>query len=201
MSGIAIIGSYLQTILNAAESTISSNLSSLIFGIASIICVLISGQVVDRWGRKPLLIISCIFSAISMFVLGAYFYINETKSFNMAPVSWLPLTILVVFQISITIGISPVPQVIISELYPMNVKGIAIGTVGALLTPIAVLVQMTYEPLNEFWGLYGNFWLFGTCSVLGIFFTVFFIPETKGKSFQEIQMEIYKDLAETADVK
>ncbi|XP_018330263.1 facilitated trehalose transporter Tret1-like isoform X1 [Agrilus planipennis] len=200
MSGSSIIRSYLQTILNASESSISSNLSSLIFGIVNIIAVFFSGQVVDRLGRKPLLLTSCIVSAISMFILGAYFYINETKSFNMAVVTWLPLTSLVVYEIFIAVGISPIPQVVTSELYPINVKGIAIGTVGAILAPIAVLVQMSYEPLNNFWGLYGSFWMYCVCCILGIFFTIFLLPETKGKSFQQIQMEINKKRVDTEGV-
>ncbi|XP_018330276.1 facilitated trehalose transporter Tret1-like isoform X2 [Agrilus planipennis] len=199
MSGSSIIRSYLQTILNASESTISSDLSSLIFGVVYIVAVFISGQAVDRLGRKPLLLISCIVSAISMFVLGAYFYINETKSFDMAVVTWLPLTSLVVYEIFIAVGISPIPHVLFSELYPMNIKGIAIGTVGTVLTPIAVLIQLTYEPLNEFWGLYGTFWMYCACCIFGVFFTIFFLPETKGKSFQQIQREINKKWVVTSE--
>ncbi|XP_025833315.1 facilitated trehalose transporter Tret1-like [Agrilus planipennis] len=201
MSGIAIVRSYLQTILNTIESPISSNLSSLIFGVASIISVLISGQVVDRLGRKPLLLTSCIVSAISMCSLGAYFYINDTKSFDMHAVTWLPLAILIVYQIFIAIGINSVPQVIVSELYPMNVKGIAIGTIGTLLNPLSVIAQMTYEPLNDWLGLYGSFWMYSACCIFGIFFTIFCLPETRGKSFQQIQMEINKKWVETDDAK
>ncbi|XP_025833323.1 facilitated trehalose transporter Tret1-like [Agrilus planipennis] len=199
MSGSTIIKSYLQTILNASESTISSNLSSLIFGIANVVAVFFSGYVVDRLGRKPLLLTSCIVCAACMFILGVYFYINETKSFDMKVVTWLPLTSLVVYEIFIAVGINPIPQVVVSELYPMNVKGIAIGTVGALLTPIALLIQMAYEPLNNYWGLYSTFWMFCSCCVFGIFITIFFLPETKGKSFQQIQMEINKKKVKMAE--
>ncbi|XP_025833335.1 facilitated trehalose transporter Tret1-like [Agrilus planipennis] len=198
MSGSPIIKSYLQTILDASESTISSDLSSLIFGIVNIVAVSLSGQMVDRLGRKPLLLISCIVSATCMFIFGAYFYINETKSFNMKVVTWLPLTCLVVFEMSNSVGINPMSYVVVSELYPINIKGIAIGTIGTVLTPIAVLIQLFYEPLNEYWGLYVSFWIFSGCCVFGIFFAIFFLPETKGKSFQQIQMEINKNWVETA---
>lgn len=101
--------------------------------------------------------------------------------------AWLPTASIALFLIMHLLGISLLPTVLLGELFPTNIKEIAAGSVtfyGGILT---FTVSKYFKPLSNLWGMHTLFWFFGTVSVLGTIFAILVIPETKGKSFAEIQ--------------
>ncbi|XP_018330244.1 facilitated trehalose transporter Tret1-like [Agrilus planipennis] len=185
--GNLIIKSYMQPIIKATGSSMSSNTASVIFGIISFVSALASGQIVDRFGRRPLLMVSGLLCSISMFCLGLYFYLQDATSYNIDAISWLPVTSLMLFEVFVAIGIISIHYVIAAELYPMNIKAVAVSAVAFLAQALAIGVQFSFEPLSEILGEYTCLWFFSFCCFLGFLFGLFVLPETKGKSFDEIQ--------------
>lgn len=91
------------------------------------------------------------------------------------------------------LGVSSLPYVLMGELFPMNVKesGVTLMTFFGVI--MAFVVSKFYQPVSDAWGLYTVFWIFGGVCLVGCLFTWAFLPETKGKSFGEIQNELNAD--------
>ncbi|KAI4456990.1 sugar transporter-like [Holotrichia oblita] len=193
MNGGQAIESYMQTIIASSESIISPEVSSIIFGAIQFPVAFLASYLLDNLGRKPLLYISTIGCAISLIAEGVYFYIQDYQQGNVDYISWIPTAGIVLFLIMSPLGVSSLPYVLMGELFPMNVKesGVTLMTFFGVI--MAFVVSKFYQPVSDAWGLYTVFWIFGGVCVVGCLFTCVFLPETKGKSFSEIQNELNED--------
>lgn len=147
----------------------------------------------DRCGRKPLLIISALGAAIALFMEGFYFYMQDYERQNVDSISWIPTTGIVIFLIMSPMGLSSLPFVLMGELFPMNIKESAISLTVFLGVNMAFMVSKFYQPLSEMWGMYTVFWIFGSVCIIGVIFILLFLPETKGKSFGDIQNKLNRN--------
>ena len=148
---------------------------------------LISSLLVERLGRRTLFLISEIFMCISMVALGTYFYLKEQTDTDISSLGWLPLTSLILFIAAFGIGAGPMPWLMFGEILPARVK--APGSSVASFTNwfLAFIVTLTFVDIQDAIGSSGAFWMFGGFCVLGVFFTIFLLPETKGKTPEQIQ--------------
>ena len=136
---------------------------------------------------------------ISMFALGAFFFIKEDceKTLESTPESdcqqqvtalgWLPLTSLILFIATFAIGAGPMPWLMFSEILPAKVKGPGSSAASFTNWFLAFIVTLTFVDIQDAIGSSGAFWMFGSFCILGILFTIFLLPETKGKSPEQIQ--------------
>ncbi len=128
--------------------------------------------------------------SISLFALGAFFYVKENPSSDPAVIDslgWLPLFSLILFIAAFGIGAGPVPWLMSSEILPAKVKGPGVSIATFTNWFLAFLVTKTFASIQETLTSAGAFWLFGTCCIFGALFGLFILPETKGKSPEEIQ--------------
>ncbi|XP_017782691.1 PREDICTED: facilitated trehalose transporter Tret1-like isoform X2 [Nicrophorus vespilloides] len=192
MSGYMAVKSYLQPIISSTGSSLPAKYSSIIFGAVEIPAAILTTSLIDRAGRKPMLITSCIASAIALISEGTYFFLQDYNKEDVSYLSWLPTTAIVLFIIASNLGIINLPYVLIGELYPSNIKGIAV-TVGTCYANIlAFLVTKFFAPVSEAWGIYTIFWIYAGFCVAGAIFVSICLPETKGKTLDEIQQCINK---------
>lgn len=125
-----------------------------------------------------------------MFALGAFFYIKEkemeTNPEKVAALGWLPLTSLIIYIAAFAMGAGPIPWIMFGEILPAKVKAPG-SSLGAFTNRfLAFVVSLTFVDIQEAIGEAGTFWMFGGFCLLGVFFTIFFLPETKGKSPEQI---------------
>lgn len=191
-AGINAVNSYLQTIFDATGSGLSPEISSIIIGVVQLFTTMVTSSLVDKSGRRILLLLSLIGSGVSLVALGTYFYL-KTNNFQVDTLSWLPVMSLVVFIISFNIGVGPIPFAIMAELFPPNVKSI-----GSTFTTIvcfigAFTITIIFPSMVDVLGMAQSFWLFAGSCGLGVVFIYFILPETKGKSIQEIQKLLDKN--------
>lgn len=185
-SGINIILVNTQTIFEQTKSGIPPVTSSLLVGVVSLIFAIISVSLVDKFGRKLLFLISGVGMLISESLLGMYFYMMDNGN-NVDDIYWLPIFSLLLYIGLYNIGFGPLPWVILAEVLPNNIKNKLSPFVSSFSWLLAFLMTKLYVNITESLHLYGAFWLFSGFNVFCILFCVFFVPETKGKSFQEIQ--------------
>lgn len=100
----------------------SSNKSTIIVGIMSVVSTYISTLVVDRLGRKILLLCSIAAMAISTFLLGGFFYAKDFN-YNVSDVELVPLISLCIFVILYSVGFGPIPWMLMGEIFPIQIKG------------------------------------------------------------------------------
>lgn len=186
-SAINIVIFYTGSIFNATNEDISASLSIIIVGIMQCIATFVAAMIIDSLGRRILLITSIFIMAICKILLGVYFYLYTRDTAEAAHIGWLPLMSLCLYIIAFSIGFGPIPWVIVSEIFDPSVKGIATSVVSAFTWILAFVVTKSYVNLRETIGLGPSFWFFAGFSLLGTIFVILIVPETKGKSLNEIQ--------------
>ncbi|XP_045476359.1 facilitated trehalose transporter Tret1-like [Harmonia axyridis] len=182
--GITFIQSYMELIFIASGSTMSSSGSAVIIGVIQVLGVLVSASLVDRWGRRMLLILSSFFCAVPLFTLGLFFYLKNIQDVN--HLWWLPVSSLGVYIIGYCSGICTLPWALVGELFSSETKSLA-ATFSAIVNLFLAFVVMLAVPIfKEMVGFEGVFWFFSASSLVCALFVLCYVPETKGKTFQEI---------------
>nr|CAH7746488.1 unnamed protein product [Callosobruchus chinensis] len=191
LSGVGSIATYMQLIFEASGSKLSSEMCSVISSICIFFASMVSPFIVDRQGRRFLILVSLFGVTVSLVAIGAYFYIKDFTMWPTGGISWIPLASLILYIFAYNFGISSVPWTICSEVFPNNQRQNATMMVSVISWTISFFVTNFFNKMNDLVGMAGSFWMYaGFCLLAGIF-SLFCVPETKGKSFDEIQ-EIIK---------
>lgn len=171
-----------------AGSTLASNVQTIIVGIVAVVFTYISTLIIDRMGRKPLLFFSDIVMAICTFLIGFYFFLQQDPTFDTTKISWLPIASVCIFIVAFSLGFGPIPWMFMSEVFPRQISGYACS-IACLVNWLCVfLVTRFFGDINNWVGKFGSFWLFSIISVFGTFFVFFVVPETKGRTLEEVQI-------------
>jgi SP family arabinose:H+ symporter-like MFS transporter len=182
-SGINAIIYYGPRILGNAGISLSNSLvSQIIFGAANMVFTLLAIWKVDKWGRRPLYLYGTAGAAFSLICTGLCFYLGATSSI------WLLLCVLA-FLACFACSIGPLKFVVASEIFPGALRGRALAISIMVMWVADTLVgQITPVLLKEI-GSAGTFWFFAFFCVIA-FLTVYkLLPETKGKSLEQIENE------------
>lgn len=181
LSGINAIIYYGPSILNDAGIALSNSfLGQIIFGVANLVFTFIAIWKVDDWGRRPLYLVGTVGATISLFVTGILFYFGLTSSvFLMISVT--------VFLACFAFSIGPLKFVVASEIFPTHIRGKALGvSIMVMWVADTIMGQVTPILLKQA-GTAATFWVFAFFCLVA-FFTVYkLLPETKGKSLEEIE--------------
>ncbi|XP_076288857.1 facilitated trehalose transporter Tret1-2 homolog [Lasioglossum baleicum] len=188
-SGVNTIVFYGSSIFAQAASSLTPGISMIIIGVIQFAAVFISTLLVDRLGRRILLLASIVCLFLSTFALGVYYYLLEIKE-DVSSITWLPLLSICVFVIMFSFGFGPLPWMMMGEIFAPEVKGVAASSAGLLNWLMAFLVTKFYTDLKVALGTGGTFWLFSGISAIGIFFVYILVPETKGKSLESILRDL-----------
>ncbi|XP_069687043.1 facilitated trehalose transporter Tret1-2 homolog [Periplaneta americana] len=188
--GIFAILSYTVNIFQEAGSDMSPNNSTILIGFLQLIGSGTSSLLLDRVGRKILLLVSNICMVTCLAVLGCFFFFKY-EGHNLSNFGWLPVTCLSAYIIAFSLGLSPVTFVMISEIFEPQVKGRAITIIVSIMWSLSFIIGKFYTNLSYVLGVHGCYWLFSAC-ILGTVFAIFKIPETKNRSFESILLELSK---------
>lgn len=180
------INSYAEIILTNSGVSITPSIVVMVLGFSTIVVGSTVPFVVDRFGRRNLLIVSSFGVAISLVALGLHFYL---LSLNLNPemLTWLPITSLLFFSIFVSYGLVPVPSTLVSEMFPANFKNVASLCIALGNAIFAFTFAKTYQPFIDIVGETTVYCSYGFFVLLAVPYVWYFIPETKGKSLLEIQ--------------
>ncbi|XP_053137949.1 solute carrier family 2, facilitated glucose transporter member 8 isoform X1 [Hemicordylus capensis] len=210
-SGINAIMFYAQNIFEEASFK-NSAIASVIVGSIQVVFTAVAALIIDRTGRKILLTVSGFIMAVSAAVFGIYFKValpapgnsSHVSSLNSLPgvallaeehrLAWLAVLSLSVFIMGFALGWGPIPWLVMSEIFPLRARGIASGSCVLTNWFMAFLVTKEYYDLTVLLTPYGTYWLFSALCLLSILFTVFCIPETRGKTLEEIEAHFQRSL-------
>jgi sugar porter (SP) family MFS transporter len=185
ITGINTVIYYAPTIFKFAglSSASVAILASVGVGIVNVVFTVVAMQLIDRLGRRPLLLISLAGMAAGLIVLGLAFSLPRLSG----SLGWIAVASLMVYVGSFAVGLGPVFWLVLSEIYPLRLRGraMSVGTVanwGANL-----IVALTFLTLTQAIGKAGTFWLYGAVSIGAWLFAFFLVPETKGKTLEQIE--------------
>ena len=183
--GINIIFNYADEIFTAAGYGVSDTLFNIVItGSVNLIFTLVAMFTVDKWGRKKLMILGSLGLAITYLLLGSAFF------FELKGVAVLSL---VVIGIGVyAMSLAPITWVILSEIFPNKIRGAAMAVATFSLWIACFVLTYTFPLLNKGFGAAGTFWVYAVICILGFLFIYKKLPETKGKSLEEIEKELVK---------
>ncbi|KAG5875441.1 hypothetical protein JTB14_006262 [Gonioctena quinquepunctata] len=187
LSGFCAIMYHLQMIFESAGTNIRSDISAMIVGLMLVISSFIAPFLVDRAGRRSLIIYSCMGMCVPLAMLGGFFYIQDVLNSCTSSIFWVPIFSLIVYIIFFNLGICTVPWTLTAELFPNNVRQIAVSAVCSFCWVTSFTTTKTFNDMNRWMGQSGTFWFFSMSCLCCAIFSKIFVPETKGKSFSEIQ--------------
>ncbi|XP_069974162.1 facilitated trehalose transporter Tret1 [Penaeus vannamei] len=192
-TGVPAVMFNLTTVFRASGSALSDDMSVIIIGIVQVLATGGGSVLVDRAGRKKLLIISAAVMALSIVGMGGFAFANRTSSplpdQRAAPVSAIgviPLVLLVVFISAFSVGLGPVPWLMMGELFPSNARETAASLSTACNWISAFLITLIFYPMTTSLGEHGTYWVFGCICVLALAFSASVVPETKGRTLLQI---------------
>ncbi len=185
LTGINTVIYYAPTIFQYAGITSSSAaiLATVGVGVINVLTTIVAVRLIDRTGRRPLLLVSLVGMTLSLVALGLAFRSPSTGG----AVGWFAAVSLAVYIASFAVGLGPVFWLLISEIYPLSVRGVGMSLATVVNWVTNLLVALTFLTLIDRLGKPGTFWLYASISVIAVVFSILFIPETKGKSLEEIE--------------
>ncbi|KYN42246.1 Facilitated trehalose transporter Tret1 [Trachymyrmex septentrionalis] len=193
LSGSQAVMQYAQLIFDEMNGNLEGKYLTMILGAMQLICAIVSMFITDCSGRKSWLMISTIGSACSTAMVATYFHL-QYYHIDTSNIIWLPAIGVILYRVMFSLGLGVLPFTMGGELFPMNVKalGIMIGTMTIHIT--AFVVESLYLVVSESAGMHTPFWIFTACSLAGTLFTIFYVPETKGRTLEQIQKKLHGSL-------
>lgn len=182
-SGINVIFNYAEEVYRNAGYGVSGILFNImITGAINLLFTLVALGLVDRFGRRALMLGGCAGIALSHTVLGFAYH---------AGLKGLPVLLLTLCTIGCyALSLAPVTWVLISEIFPNRIRGLAVSISVSALWIASFLLTFTFPVLDRILGAGGTFWTYAAICFAGFWFVRLRVPETKGKTLEEIEHEL-----------
>ena len=183
--GTNVIFNYAQEIFQSAGYDVDNTFINIVVtGIANLVFTFVAIYTVDRPGRRALMLIGAGGLAGIYAILGLCYHLE---------VSGTLMVVLVVLAIACyAMSLGPVTWVLLSEIFPNRVRAVAVATGTFALWVASCTLTYTFPFLNTFLGTSGTFWIYAVICTLGFVFFLLRLPETKGKSLEELEDELVK---------
>ncbi|KAG5875058.1 hypothetical protein JTB14_026189 [Gonioctena quinquepunctata] len=190
LSGTTAIIFYCKTIFEESEGFISSNTSTIIYFSLQLVLSSVASFIVDFSGRRPLLIISITGTAIALLANGIFLYLKNCTEVDTTNFNFVPLIALLLYVIVFSMGLQTIPLLMIGEMYPTNIKAFALCSMDMYYSVIVAIISKFFHWSNDQYGMHVPFFTFFCCCVLGLVFIIIVVPETKGKTLEDIQADL-----------
>ncbi|XP_052754752.1 facilitated trehalose transporter Tret1-like [Galleria mellonella] len=183
-SGIDAVIFFTVEIFQNAGSTLDAMTATIIIGLVQLLSNGVSVSLVDRAGRRPLLLVSAAVMSVAMAAMGSSFYFEFEKE---TWLGYLPIASLVVFMMGFSIGFGGLPFLLLGELFPTHYRSQLSAMASAVNLISMFSVIKTYHTLDSLLTSAGTFWMYSCFCALAFVFVFIMVPETKGKSLAEIE--------------
>lgn len=187
LSGSFALMNYASDVFTRAGTEWSPNTLAIIVGSIQLGGSFLTTMTIEKFGRKIPLATSSFLVGICMSVLATYFLLE-----NELP-TWLPVIAVCVCIFSYAAGLAPVPFVVMAEVFTFQLRAKLAGVSMVLSFLCSSTTVLFYTPIANLFGPYAVFYTFSLVGILGGFYVVFYVPETSGKSLEEIQKFWKKD--------
>lgn len=181
--GINVIFYYAKDIFRESGFNIGDILLNIVLiGSVNLVATLVALQTVDLWGRRPLLLGGCAGLAALFLVMGVGFAFHSHGLHMLA----LVLAAIGCYALSL----APVMWVVISEIFPNRIRGAAMAVAVMSSSSAGFILTFTFPYMNATLGPAGTFWVYAIICAAGFVFIWFRLPETKGKTLEQIEQEL-----------
>jgi sugar porter (SP) family MFS transporter len=186
-TGINTVIYYAPTIFQLAglHSHSAAILATAGVGIVNVALTIVALRLLDRVGRRPLLLYGLVGMIVSLGILGFGFLSPEFAQ----ALAWISVVCVMVYVACFAIGLGPVFWLMISEIYPLKIRGRAMGVATVANWGSNLLVALTFLSLLRSLGRPWTFWLYAVVGVISWLFVFRLVPETKGRTLEQIEAQ------------
>jgi MFS family permease len=188
LSGIDAILYYAPVIF--AEVGIGGTLGPILattgIGTVNVLATIVAMGLIDRLGRRPLLIGGLVPMAGSLIVLALALLLGQAAHWA----DMVAVCCLGVFVMAFAVSLGPLPYVLMSEIFPLALRGPGMGIASATAWGVNVVVSLTFPILVEWFGIAWVFGFYGLVSVAALVFVLALVPETRGRTLELIEMNL-----------
>jgi sugar porter (SP) family MFS transporter len=182
LSGINVVIYYAPTIFQSVgfSSTQTQIVATVGVGLVNMLTTILAMFLIDRIGRRKLLYIGFTGAAITLMI------ISMSAQLSAANLSMITFIAALGFIASFAIALGPIPHIMMSEVFPIHVRNTGMGVASICNWGFNFIVVFTYPIMIQHWGLGATFWMYAIACVLGLLFTRYYVPETKGVTLEAI---------------
>lgn len=191
LSGISCFAVYTQYIFQQAGGNLTATESAVCFQSALAIATFLCSMFSDKIGRRSSMVVSLALSSVVIAVVTVFLYIStEHPEVNLSLCRWVPLAGMIVYVVTYSVGLGIVPTLMLGELFSASIKGKGLAVLTIVLSMAVSVTTKVFQVMEVNFGMYAPFAMFAGCCFVNTFFTYYFVPETKGKTLEEIQQEL-----------
>lgn len=185
VTGINTVIYYAPLIIQSSGISSASGaiLATAGIGVVNVLMTIVAMWLIDRMGRRPLLLTGIAGMVITLGVLGLAFHMAGRTG----ALAWLAVVSMMVYVASFAISLGPIFWLLISEIYPLKIRSSAEGLAAAFNWGSNLLVSLTFLTLLQMMGPTRTFWLYGAFAIAAWVFSYYQVPETKGRTLEEIE--------------
>ena len=185
--GINTVIYYAPTIIKSTGlANVASVLATVGIGVVNVVMTVVAILVIDRVGRKPLLLVGLAGMTVSLVILGAAFALSGLSGI----VSWVTLAGLMLYIASFAVSFGPLLWVMLPEIFPLNVRGTGTGVSALSNWGANFIVAQAFLPLVALIGRSTVFWILAVICIAAALFIHFLVPETRGRSLEQIEDDL-----------
>jgi SP family facilitated glucose transporter-like MFS transporter 8 len=163
--------------------------SAMIVMATQVAMTVVACLLIDRAGRVVLLLTSAAGMTLCCATMGAFFYMKEVQG---TQVNWLALVSLIGYIVSFSLGLGAIPWVLMGEIFPAKLRGLASSLATCLNWTMSFVLTLNFARMKAGLTTYGTFWFFAAVCFTCCVFVKAFVPETKGKSLEQIEAHFKK---------
>ncbi|KAG5867567.1 hypothetical protein JTB14_027440 [Gonioctena quinquepunctata] len=191
LGGSSVFMVYTIFIFKKAGGSVSAEASSIIYMTLWFVLNICASFTVDILGRKKSYITSLVPCTFILFVESVYFYIDkELPDVDVPHLKWLPLAGMILYIVFSSFGIGIVPSLMLAELFSASIKAKGLSVLIMVFGIMMFVSNYIFYALNSAFGLFAPFLFFTCCNLVSTVLAFFIIPETKGKTLEEIQQSL-----------
>lgn len=186
--GISVIIMNIHMILDEAGSIyVSPSTAAILFSVIMLASACVASVIIDKFGRKFLLITSGLLTGVALSVMTVYFQLKHS-GYDVRPISWIPVACVMSYAATFKLGLGIVPIVVTAEIFSAKVKAMGMTIADLFYVFPAIASISVYATLVNNYGIHVPFYVFSVCCFVAVGLIYWLVPETKGKTLEEIQL-------------
>ena len=185
-SGINVIFFYAPDIFAKANLGVDAALfQTTLVGIVNVAFTLVAMLLIDKVGRKKLMLVGAVGMMVCYTVIGYFFMADKTEG-------WFLLSVILITIAFYSTGLAPTVWVVLSEIFPNKIRGVAMSIATLSLWIACYLLTLTFPIFVEWLGSTVTFWIYSVICIIGFFVIYKYLPETKGVSLEKLEKMLVK---------
>lgn len=184
--GVFTMINYAGVIFKEAGSSMDAGWAAITVGAIQLVGSYTASLLIDRLGRKLLMVVSFAGTAICHAILASYVYISDETTIDVKSLNWIPVVAFSAMIFIAACGAMPVPYVLLGEILPDKIRNLGVTSVSCISWAFTFILVKIFPILLVSIHLWGCIYVFSFCCVIAVAYILFAVPETKGKSLDEI---------------